>query len=350
MRPMRILAAITRAGGKLTRFLVMLLTVNTRMEKSFAPKPKLGISACLLGQKVRFDGGHKREQFLTDLFGRFVEWIPICPEIEVGMGVPRETVRLLGAASNPKMIAEKSGRDWTAAMNHFAAERLRELAATSLSGYVFKKNSPSCGMARVRVYSSKGMPERQGRGLFAAAVMERWPLLPVEEEGRLNDLKLRENFIERVFAYHRWQQASAERKSVGALVRFHTRHKYLLLAHSQAHYRQLGKLVATAKQRSLAVLYHDYGRIFMETLAVHASEKTHANVLEHMMGYFSEQLTAAERQELVQLISDFRHQFIPLIAPITLMRHYTRKYQVEYLHGQVYLEPNPKELMLRNHV
>jgi uncharacterized protein YbgA (DUF1722 family)/uncharacterized protein YbbK (DUF523 family) len=320
------------------------------METSFDTKPKLGISACLLGQKVRFDGGHKREQFLTELFGRFVEWIPICPEVEVGMGVPRETVRLVGIPADPKMIAEKSGRDWTAAMNQFAAKRLREIAGMNLSGYVFKKNSPSCGMERVRVYSSKSMPERQGRGLFAAAVMNQWPLLPVEEEGRLNDLKLRENFIERVFAYHRWQQASSKRKSLGGLVRFHTNHKYLLLAHSQSHYRQLGRMVATAKQRSLAALYEEYGRIFMDALAVHATEKTHANVLEHMMGYFSEQLTGSEKQELLQLISDFRQQLIPLIAPITLIRHYTNKYRVEYLQGQLYLEPNPKELMLRNHV
>ena len=328
----------------------MLSTVNTRMAKIFETKPKLGISACLLGQKVRFDGGHKRERFLTDLFGRFVEWIPICPEIEVGMGVPRESVRLVGPPSSPKMIAEKSGRDWTAAMNQYAAKRLSELAGSNLSGYVFKKNSPSCGMERIRVYSSKGMPERQGRGLFAAAVMKQWPLLPVEEEGRLNDLKLRENFIERVFAHHRWQQATAERKSLAALVRFHTSHKYLLLAHSQAHYRQLGVLVATAKQKSLGAVYDEYGRMFMQALTAHATEKTHANVLDHMTGYFSKQLTATEREELVQLISDFRHQLIPLIAPITMIRHYTKKYRVEYLQDQVYLEPNPKELMLRNHV
>jgi uncharacterized protein YbbK (DUF523 family) len=202
-------------------------------------RPKLGISACLLGHKVRYDGGHKREQFLTDLFGKFVEWIPICPEVEVGMGVPRETVRLVGALTNPQMIAEKSGQDWTEAMNRFAAKRVREIAEENLSGYVFKKNSPSCGMERVRVYNTKGMPDRQGRGLFAAALMNQWPLLPVEEEGRLNDLKLRENFIERVFAYNRWLQASSGRKSPGALVRFHTSHKYLLLAHSQRHYREL---------------------------------------------------------------------------------------------------------------
>ncbi len=319
-------------------------------QEVFESKPRLGISSCLLGQKVRFDGGHKRELFLTELFGKFVEWMPICPEMEVGMGVPRESVRLVGPLAHPRMIAEKSGTDWTQAMHHYAALRLRDIAEKNLAGYVFKKNSPSCGMERVRVYNPKGMAERQGRGLFAAALMNQWPLLPVEEEGRLNDLKLRENFIERVFAYHRWLQACAERKSLGSLVRFHTRHKYLLLAHSQRHYRQLGSLVAAAKQRSLAAVYDDYGRVFMQGLAAHANEKSHANVLDHMMGYFSKQLSAPERQELVQLIGDFRRQLIPLIAPITLMRHYTKKYQVEYLQGQLYLEPNPKELMLRNHV
>jgi len=328
----------------------MLAIVNMGTKEIFESKPKLGISACLLGQKVRFDGSHKREPFLIELFRKFVEWIPICPEVEVGMGVPRESVRLVGALTNPSMIAEKSGKDWTEAMNRFAAKRMREITENHLSGYVFKKNSPSCGMERVRVYNSKGMPVRQGRGLFAAALMNHWPLLPVEEEGRLYDLKLRENFIERVFAYHRWLQASSERKSPGALVRFHTSHKYMLLAHSQRHYRQLGRLVAAAKQRSLAAAYDDYGRVFMEALAVHATAKTHANVLDHMMGYFSKQLTAPERQELVQLIGDFRRQLIPLIAPITLMRHYSKKYQVEYLQGQLYLEPSPKELMLRNHV
>ena len=309
-------------------------------------KPKLGISACLLGQKVRYDGGHKCDLFLTELFGKFFEWIPICPEVEVGMGVPRESVRLVGTTSDPKMIAEQSGRDWTDSMKRFASQRTRDLAEKHLSGYIFKKNSPSCGMDRVRVYNSKGTAERQGRGLFAAALMSHGPLLPVEEEGRLSDLKLRENFIERVFGYHRWQQASSERRSVAALVRFHTSHKYLLLAHSQRHYCQLGGLVAAAKQRPLAAVYATYGRIFMEALAVHATAMTHANVLDHMMGYFSKQLTAPERQELVQLIGSFRRQLIPLVVPITLIRHYSKKYQIEYLQGQLYLEPSPKELML----
>ncbi len=315
-----------------------------------AHKPRLGISACLLGQKVRYDGGHKRDFFLTELFGKFVEWVPICPEVEVGMGVPREPVRLVGTTSDPRMIGEKSGKDWTDAMKRVAAQRIRDIAEQHLSGYIFKKHSPSCGMERVRLYDSKGLAERHGRGLFAAAVIEHWPLLPVEEEGRLSNRRFRENYIERVFAYHRWQQASSARKSVAALVRFHTSHKYLLLAHSQRHYRQLGRLVAAAKQMSPAQRYNDYARIFMAALAVHATAKSHANVLDHLMGYFSKRLTAAERQELVQLIGDFRRRLIPLIVPITLIRHYSKKYRSEYLQGQIYLNPSPKELMLRNHV
>ena len=320
------------------------------MENNLSARPRLGISACLLGQRVRFDGGHKQDAFLCETFGPFVEWIPVCPEVEVGMGVPRETVRLIGAPSDPRMIAERSGRDWTIAVKRFAAIRANELADLKLSGYVFKKNSPSCGVERVRVYDSKNVPARRGRGLFAATVMTRLPLLPVEEEGRLNDPALRENFIERVFCYHRWQEALAGAKSARALIEFHTRHKYLLLAHSERHYRRLGRSVAAVKKTSLRATYEEYGRIFMEGLAICASAKKHANVLDHLMGYFSDRLSAAERRELVELIRDFRRQLVPLIVPITLIRHYVKKYDVDYLAAQVYLAPSPKELMLRNHV
>jgi len=299
---------------------------------------------------VRYDGGHKREYFLTDTFGDYVDWVPVCPELEVGMGVPREPVRLAGSVTGPRMNAERSGKDWTVQMTHYATSRAKALKALNLSGYVFKKNSPSCGLERVRVYNAKGMPSRHGRGLFAATITQELPLLPVEEEGRLNDPVLRENFIERVFAYHRWQAICALRKSIGALVDFHTRHKFLLLAHSERHYRHLGRLVATAKGISVAETFEVYGRTFMEALAIHANAKKHANVLDHMMGYFTKELSRDERHELLGVIHDFRHQLIPLIVPITLMRHYGKKYQVAYLQGQLYLEPNPKELMLRNHV
>ena len=243
--------------------------------------------------------------------------------------MPRETVRLVGAPEKPELIAERSGKDWTNAMQRFAAVRTQELADLKLSGYVFKKNSPSCGVERVRVYSSKNMPVRRGR---------------------LNDPALRENFIERVFAYQRWHEALAGPKSAGALVQFHTRHKYLLLAHSERHYRRLGRLVADVKKISLREAYEEYGRTFMEALAMHASAKKHANVLDHMMGYFSDRLSAAERSELVELIRDYRRQLVPLIVPVTLIQHYVKKYEVAYLNEQIYLAPSPKELMLRNHV
>jgi uncharacterized protein YbbK (DUF523 family) len=268
-------------------------------EEIFNPKPRLGISACLLGEKVRYDGGDKRDRFLTDTFGLHVEWIPVCPELEVGMGVPREPVRLVGNVSDSRMIAERSGKDWTSNMQRFASERVRTLNELELSGYIFKKDSPSCGMERVRVYNRDGIPNRAGRGLFASAVMRELPLLPVEEEGRLNDPILRENFVERIFAYHRWQRYAHQRKSVRSLVDFHTRHKLLVLAHSEPHYRKLGRIVAEAKQSPIAAAYEQYSRLFMEGLARHATAKKHGNVLEHMMGYFSQELSKEERKELL---------------------------------------------------
>ncbi len=320
------------------------------MEVFSASTPKIGISACLLGQKVRFDGGHKRDPYLTDTFGSHVEWVPVCPELEAGMGVPRESVRLVGSVAQPRMIAERSGKDWTDAMNGYAARRLDELKKLALSGYVLKKNSPSCGLERVRVYNNAGMPNRTGRGMFAAALLKEFPLLPVEEEGRLNDAVLRENFIERVFAYHRWQVLITQRKSISALVLFHTQHKFLLLAHNEQIYRQLGRLVAGAKKMPISDSYGKYGPLFMAALAAHATPRKQGNVMEHMLGYFSDALTADERAELLGLIRDYRRRLVPLIVPVTLIKHYVNKYRVEYLKNQVYIEPSPRELMLRNHV
>lgn len=239
------------------------------------------------------------------------------------------------------MIAERSGKNWTDEMVKFARTRARNLATADLSGYIFKKNSPTCGIQRVRIYNSKGVPSREGRGLFAAAVIDRFPLMPAEEEGRLNDPVLRENFIERVFAFHRWR-ALPESKSARTLIEFHTHHKFLLLAHSERHYRRLGRLVAAATGSTLAESFETYGREFMEALAVHATAKKHSNVLEHMMGYFSKELSNDERRELPDLIGDFRRQLVPLSVPITLMRHYVKKYRVKYLQNQIYFRAKSK--------
>jgi uncharacterized protein YbgA (DUF1722 family)/uncharacterized protein YbbK (DUF523 family) len=315
---------------------------------------RIGVSACLLGAEVRFDAQHKRDSFLADELSRHVEWVSVCPEVEVGMGVPRESVRLVrGAQGQPLMLGNRSGADWTARMKALARARAKKLVAEDLSGYVLKANSPSCGMERVKLYESaaEGAPaERKGTGLFAAALMAALPSLPVEEEGRLHDPGLRENFIERVFAYHRLRGLWRTRWTLGSLVAFHTAHKMTLLAHSTDGYRALGRLVADGKKRSRAALRADYEAEFMAVLKKLATRGRHTHVLMHMMGHLRGGLDAAARQELLLLIEDYRQGLVPLIVPVTLLAHHVNRLNVAYLQGQVYLRPHPKELMLRNHV
>ena len=311
---------------------------------------RLGISRCLLGDEVRFDGGHKRDQFLTEVFGRHVEWLPICPEVEAGLGTPREAMRLVGDPKHPRLITINSGRDHTEALERMTEHRLRSLEDLDLSGYVFKKDSPSCGVERVRIYNQHGMPSRNGVGIFARAFVERFPLIPVEEEGRLCDPLLRENFIERVFCYRRYQDVIRHGVTRQAMVQFHTIHKYLLMAHSQQQYEALGRLVGRAKQYRPRDLAQRYGESFMKALAVKATVRKHVNVLQHMMGHFKDRLSAQEKAELFGVIGDYHRGLTPLIVPLTLVKHYVQKFDVGYLGDQVYLNPHPKELMLRNHV
>jgi uncharacterized protein YbgA (DUF1722 family)/uncharacterized protein YbbK (DUF523 family) len=306
------------------------------------------VSSCLLGAQVRYDGGHKRDRFLTDVLAPHVEWIPVCPELEAGMGVPRESVRLVGDPAAPQMVGVVSGVDHTAAMRRFSAARVRQLAALELDGYIFKKDSPSCGVERVRVYRSS-TPTRSGRGLFSATFVHALPLVPVEEEGRLNDPGLRENFIERIFAHRRWRAFAASRPSRHDLVAFHTAHKYLLLAHSPRHYQELGRLVAAQKRPRAESAIGRYGTLLMEGLAVPATVRKHTNVLQHIAGHCHDHLAPAERRELAALIDDYRRGLLPLIVPITLLRHHVARHEVVYVRDQVYLFPHPKELMLRNH-
>jgi len=323
--------------------------VTSRVEA--APTPiRIGISACLLGDAVRFDGGHKRDSFLTDTLGPFVEWLKVCPEVEVGMGTPRETLRLYRDGDAVRMLTTRTQIDHTDNMMRWAKRRVERLAAEDLSGYVLKKDSPSCGMERVKVYSTRGMPERTGRGLFATVLLARLPNLPVEEEGRLSDPRLRENFIERVFAYRRLVDLFAGAWSVGALVRFHTAHKMSLLSHSTSAYQELGRLVARAREMSKRELRGAYESLFMATLARTATTSRHTNVLMHMAGHLKRVLEPGSKRELVETIDEYRRGLVPLVVPLTLIRHYVRVYAVEYLAGQTYLQPHPRELMLRNHV
>lgn len=315
-----------------------------------AGKPiRLGISSCLLGQEVRWDGGHKRDRFLTDSMGPFVEWVPVCPEEEIGFGIPREPIRLVGDVESPRLVGRNSGDDVTSRMRSYARKKARELSALELCGYVLKKDSPSCGMERVKVHAGSGPGVRKGVGLFARFLMQALPMLPVEEEGRLNDPRLRENFIERVFCYRRWMDFVADRWSVGDLVGFHTDHKLMLMAHSPEHYRTMGRLVAGAKGMKKSALESIYVTAFMEALSRIATVRKNTNVLYHTMGYFRKLLPEDERKEMIETIESYHEELVPLIVPITLLRHHVRRFGEPYLSRQVWLNPHPRELMLRNH-
>lgn len=314
-------------------------------------KLRLGVSSCLLGAEVRYDGGHKLDRYLRDVIGIYADFVPVCPEVEVGLPTPRETLRLVkDEQGRTRLVFAKSGEDITERMENWALQRVEQLAGEGLDGYVFKSKSPSSGMERVRVYDRNGVPHKDGTGVFARIFMERFPLLPVEEEGRLNDPRLRENFIASIFTLQRFRRVLEEDGGYGSLVDFHTRHKLLLLSHSQPHYREMGRLVARGRELSFADFLERYKDLLMKTLKLKTTLKKQINVLHHVLGYFKKDLSADEKQEVLEVIENYRQDLVPLIVPITLLNHYVRKYDQAYLKQQVYLNPHPKELKLLNHV
>jgi len=311
---------------------------------------RIGVSSCLLGEQVRYDGGHKHDRYITDTLGRFFSFLPVCPEVGCGMPVPREAMRLEGDPDNPRLMTGRSRIDKTDQMLAFCAEKVRELEGADLCGFIFKKGSPSSGLFRVKVYGTSGVPAKSGSGLFAAAVARHFPLLPMEEEGRLNDPAIRENFIERVFCYRRWKDFQLVKPGLGELVEFHSRHKLLVMSHSIQIYREMGTLVAHGREKKREELFRCYEELLMKGLALHATAKKNTNVLMHIMGYFKKELSPAEKSELLDTIGQYHDQLVPLLVPLTLLKHYVRKYDQPYLKQQLYLAPHPAELMLRNHV
>jgi len=312
-------------------------------------KIKLGISSCLLGNKVRYDGGHKFDPFLVNTLGEFVQYVPVCPEVESGFPIPREAFRLVGDPGAPRLITRQGGVDSTAPMERWMEKKLPLLEKEELCGFIFKSQSPSSGMERVKVYNEKGMAEKNGVGIFARALMARLPLLPVEEEGRLQDIDLRENFIVRIFVYRRWREMLASGATAGRLVDFQRRHKLLLMAHSPDMARRLGKLVAGAGTRPLAEVLPEYEKLFLTALKQKATVRKNVNVLQHMLGYFKKQLDDFEKKELLGTIENYHQNLVPLIVPLTLLKHYIDKFREPYLSDQYYLAPHPLELKLRNH-
>lgn len=314
-------------------------------------KIRMGVSTCLMGEKVRYNGQHKHDSYITGILSNWFDFVPVCPEFELGLGVPREAMRLEGDPDYPRLVTNKTGRDLTDPMLAWCARRVAELEQENLCGYIFKSKSPSSGMERVKVYPpGGGMAVNKGRGLFASAFMQHFPLLPVEEEGRLHDPGLRENFIERVFTLKRWREMIEGNSTRGGLVDFHERHKYLLMSHSIPHYRELGRIVANMKGPKLEQVQREYYEKMMEALRLRATVSKHTNVLQHMAGYFKKQLDADEKAELQETIATYKQGQFPLIVPITIINHYIRKYREPYLGRQYYMKPHPTELQLRNQV
>ena len=315
-------------------------------------KIKIGVSSCLLGEKVRWNGDHKQDRYVKDILGAYFHYVPVCPEFEVGMGVPRETVALYGSLEEPQMVSKKSRINWTQKMNRFNKERISQLDREDLSGFIFKSKSPSCGFGRVPVYSEEEPGKaRHGAGMFANAFIKAFPLIPVEDEGRLHDPRIKENFIIKVFSFFRLKNDLLNKNAKsGALVKFHTQHKFLILAHSRKHYQILGKLVAEVKKNPWNRILASYIYSFMEAFSYKSTNKKNTDVLLHMIGYFKKLLSTEDKKDILDAIENYRNELVPLIVPVTLIRHYVRKYDVTYLQDQVYLNPHPKELMLRNHV
>lgn len=315
-------------------------------------KPQIGISTCLLGLSVRYDGGHKLVHYLRDTLGQFVDFVAVCPEHECGMPIPREAIRLVqGSGSEVALLTNKTEEDKTEQLVQWSDKKLIQLSQLKLCGYIFKAKSPSCGLFRVKVYGRDGQVlHAKGRGVYAQRFTEQFPMIPVEEEGRLYDNGLRENFIERIFAVHRWNELTSSSKSIHALTDFHASYKYVMMAHSPKGLKELGAFLANSVGEDLNVVYEKYFGRFLSILEKPATVKQNTNVLEHLMGYFKKFLSADEKAELHTIIHQYYEQLIPLIVPVTLLKHFTRKYKQDYLLKQYFLEPHPMELMLRNHV
>ncbi len=314
---------------------------------SHAEEIRIGVSACLLGEKVRYDGRHKKHDYVVNTLSRFFTWVPVCPEVEIGLGVPREPVQLLGKPERPRFVATRTGADHTESIYRYARLKAEELAGLDLCGFILKKDSPSCGMERVPVYDENGEGRREGAGVFARALMQRLPLLPVEEEGRLEDPRRQEHFIVRVFSYNRWQKLAAE-FSVEKLSEFHARHKLLLMAHSRAHLRELDQLLVAARAYPLGELRSRYAAAFFQGLRRRAARRGHVAVLRRLATFCKPLLSPLDEAELLTAIEDYRKGSSPRSRPLSLIRDYAARLGLSSVQEQVYVNPHPKELSLLN--
>ncbi len=308
----------------------------------------IGISHCLLGAPVRFDGGHKHWSWCTETLTQYFSFQPICPEVESGMSIPREPIRQVERSDGIQLVATKNiTHDFTEQLSRYSKNKVESLS--ELSGFIFMKNSPTCGLERVKVYSeATQMPQKKGIGIFARYFSEKYPLIPVEDSGRLQDAAIRENFIARVFIYHQWNTEIKPNLSSRKLIEFHSKHKFTLLAHCQSAYREAGKRLGNLKEESLETIANEYIAIMMRGLRKIASKKNHTNVLQHLIGFIKEDIEPTQKQEILGSIEEYRNGDIPLLVPITLVRHYINQYGTPYVKAQSYWQPHPRALKLRS--
>jgi len=310
----------------------------------------IGISSCLLGEKVRFDGQHKMDRYIVDILGQYVDFFPVCPEVESGLTIPRESMRLVSTDRGIRLITNKTKTDMTDMMQKFSEKKLDNLVKKPICAFIFKSRSPTSGMTRVKVYPENGgAPRNSGTGIFSDMFMKKFPHIPVEDEGRLNDPQLRENFIERLFAYKRWTDMLCHSRTPAGLLDFHQRHKLILMAHSPVHYKAAGKITGNLKKKKMDSILEEYIENFTEGMKLKATVSKNYNVLQHIMGYFRKELTADDKKYILHVFDQYKEGLIPLIVPVTLMNYFINRFDEKYLSNQYYLSPFPDELKLRNH-
>ena len=304
-------------------------------------KPRIGISACLLGRKVRHNGGDKRNDWLVDQLGRFVEWVPFCPELEMGLGVPRPTMRLKGKLKDPQLIVKGTEQNLTLLARSTAERLLSE--DLKLDSFIFKKGSPSCGLEHVKIYGKNDSPSSSAIGFFAAVFKEKYPSLPVIEEGRLSDPRQRERYLVKLFAFVRLRRLPRE---VASLQNYHKNQRFILMAHAPGHCRKLGAIAANSENIGVNELFSNYQSLFLDVINTSPSCNHWINVLLHMLGFFKNEISGGEKQQILRTFDDYRCGALPLIAVMTLMHHLAEKYSNRYLLDQAVFEPYPKGLLV----
>jgi uncharacterized protein YbgA (DUF1722 family)/uncharacterized protein YbbK (DUF523 family) len=311
---------------------------------------KIGVSACVAGEKVRFDRTHRRSAYLTETLANHVEFVPICPEIACGMGIPREPLRQVDCAGEIRLIGYESGKDLTKKMTKWARRVLKGLDKEGICGFVLRVHSASCGVNKSKIHSTEGKPPTHGPGFFTRMLQEHDPLLPIVTSEALQNAIQRENFIRRVFVLHRWRALTAKGTAIGNLVDFHTRHKMLIRAHDLQGYRELGHLLGESTMDNAEAVFDKYATLLFKSLTLKATPSKNRDVLSHAAGYFKKELDAEDKRELQAMITAYAKGKVPLLVPVTLLNHFARKYQRPYLTQQYYLNPEPAELKLLNHV